>query len=808
MRYQCATILALCSWISVTQGASIDALGELLRWHEEPKALCRGYFAQNEAINQAKAVAPISESQTTITAEQRTRFSQHSTSTLEGNVRIRQTGRELSADQVELIRNPKTQAISHIELKGHVRFEEQGRLLAGHRAHANLTQNTVCAHHGAFRAAHPTPIETLNAWGRVEDALRDRDGIITLKNVTYSVCPIQNPMWQIRANQIVLNRHTGVGTAKHAKFYLWGVPVFYWPHMSYPIKRERKSGVLLPLFGYEEHDGLSIEIPYYFNLAPNYDALLSVNYKSLRGYKFDGTYRYLTKRSNGKLYASILPRDKEFRSFQHGAQKKYHNRPEFIPYLSRIDNAGDDRFSFSAEDNTVFSPHWSSTVQLNYVSDDYYLRDFGSNPVNSNQNQLLNQAKLLYQSDHWQFSGEFSNYETLHPIGSINPEPYSRLPQLIAMANYPCSQFGLDYDLIADYTNFDHQHNFITNTPVVSTHRLHIHPGVGYSWRAPWGYLNPHVGFDSTRYWLRDRQDGDKEDIQRILPVVNIDSGLLFERASTHFRQTLEPRAYYLWVPKENQDSIPIFDTTLPRFSFEQLFFTNRFTGFDRYGDANQITFALSSHWYENLTGVERFNASIGIIYQFQKRAVCLYPDCLDDPTRNEKISPLLMNITYKLSPTSYTQADIAWSPTDARCETGNLRLHYEPTHNQILHLGYDFVREGDHTEDANNHNLSRIDLGVAWPLGHQWQALANWNYNISHRHIQHYFLGASYDSCCWAVRGIVSRTALDVSYKDNEKFDTKYYVELKFKGLGTLGNARPSDLLNTSITGYHDLFR
>ena len=41
--------------------------------------------------------------------------------------------------------------------------------------------------------------------------------------------------------------------------------------MTFPVKKERKSGFLVPTYGTTSQGGLDISLPYYFNLAPNYD---------------------------------------------------------------------------------------------------------------------------------------------------------------------------------------------------------------------------------------------------------------------------------------------------------------------------------------------------------------------------------------------------------------------------------------------------------------------------------------------------------------------------------------------------------
>ena len=84
--------------------------------------------------------------------------------------------------------------------------------------------------------------------------------------------------------------------------------------------------------------------------------------------------------------------------------------------------------------------------------------------------------------------------------------------------------------------------------------------------------------------------------------------------ASTDYVQTLEPRAYYVYVPYEKQDMLPNFDTAQAPFSFTQMFMENRFFGNDRIGDANQVTLALTSRLLEADSGSERLRASVAAL--------------------------------------------------------------------------------------------------------------------------------------------------------------------------------------------------
>jgi LPS-assembly protein len=69
------------------------------------------------------------------------------------------------------------------------------------------------------------------------------------------------------------------------------VPILYAPWLDFALNDVRKSGVLAPTFGTTERSGLDFLVPYYLNLAPNYDATLYPRLLTKRGCKW-GEFRH------------------------------------------------------------------------------------------------------------------------------------------------------------------------------------------------------------------------------------------------------------------------------------------------------------------------------------------------------------------------------------------------------------------------------------------------------------------------------------------------------------------------------------
>ncbi|HIE41801.1 MAG TPA: LPS-assembly protein LptD, partial [Nitrospinaceae bacterium] len=89
-----------------------------------------------------------------------------------------------------------------------------------------------------------------------------------------------------------MNKHTGKAAATDAWLEFKGLPVLYTPYISFPLDDRRITGLLAPSFGNSEDNGYDTVIPYYWNIAPNYDLTVWARYMSKRGGMLSGDFRY------------------------------------------------------------------------------------------------------------------------------------------------------------------------------------------------------------------------------------------------------------------------------------------------------------------------------------------------------------------------------------------------------------------------------------------------------------------------------------------------------------------------------------
>lgn len=751
----------------------------------------------------------------------RVSFYRDQRSTLSGHVEVQQGQKIVNAQTAYVFRDAKTNQVTKIEFLGEVRYLEPDKLMIARKAVVNPQDNSGETEDVLYRFNTDRNGAILPAWGRASLVRRLANKDYLLRKATYTTCAPKDKAWDIQAESISLDDAHAKGVAKNAQLRIHNVPVLYSPYFSFPTNRERKSGFLMPLVGYSNVGGFDFGVPYYWNIAPNQDLTFIPHLYTERGLMMGGEYRFLTLNSTGLLTGNVLPKDRAFGTFLQNNQLQY-------PWLQ---GNSTNRWSTGILETTNFSPNLQLNVNLQQVSDDYYLQDFSTNLAAITQRQLLRQADLTYSTDHWIFRGMGQSYQTLHPVNESPISPvYERLPQIMARGYYYDLPFNANLNILGQYDQFhwpDSSWDF-TNISIPQGPRFHFNPILALPMIKPWGYITPSLQFVENYYEVhRGSAPGDRNiDFNRTTPRYSLDSGLYFDRDSiiqgNAFTQTLEPRLFYLNVPYHNQTAIPVYDSGFMIFNVDQLFRTNRFSGFDRIGDANQLAYSLTSRWLSEETGAEIANISIGQIKYFSDRKVqlCQSPSgyCIDNPytfgslSSTFNTSPIASRAVYHFNPKWDITGDYIWDPAINATNNADLNLHYQPAPNAVITGGYSYLVNGDITQVRNNgtenNALHQAIMAFAWPLNEKWSTVGAYSHNISKNYNMMSLFGMQYDSCCWAMRVLGGRTFKSLNAQFEPQYNNNVYLQILLKGLGTVANSDPYNILNTYIPGYKDPFR
>lgn len=661
-----------------------------------------------------------------------------------GEVEVRKRGQAIFADRVVY-----QQLSKELIADGAVRVEQNGIKMQGPHVKLNLDTNIGDMTKPTFQLA------ANNSRGSADILLMEGRQKYTVQNVAYTICPIGNDDWMLKASQLEIDNGRQVGVARNARVEFLGVPILYMPWMDFSLSDKRQSGFLGPVFGSTARSGTEVTLPFYWNIAPNRDATIAPRAMVKRGLMLNNELRYMDKNYAGEAHLDILPND------------ALTDSTRLRTSLKHVQNLG---YGFNASTN------------FNYVSDHTYFRDLSNTISSTSLTNLVREGVLSYSGGWWNAAARMQSYQTLQDPAAPVAEPYRRLPQITLGALRPVA--GANMAFTGEFVSFSHP-------TAVNGQRLVMYPSMSYPLIAtPSFYVTPKFGVHYTHYSLGANNFGALPDTNRTLPIVSLDSGVVLERdwnvGEKNYVQTLEPRAYFLYIPYRNQNLVPNFDTAQADFNFAQMFTENRFFGSDRIGDAKQVTLSLTSRLLEANTGAERLRVAIGQRYSFKTPLVNLVNPEVATNNKSDILLAVLGRITPKLSLNSAFQ----YNPNQAREEKLNVGARYQPESGKVLNLGYRFTRD----------SLRQVDISTQWPLSRRWSAMARWNYSLQDHRILELLTGLEYNESCWTARLVVQRFATATN-----ELSTGIFAQLELNGLVRVGSD-PLNALRQSIAGFTKL--
>ncbi len=201
-----------------------------------------------------------------------------------------------------------------------------------------------------------------------------------------TTCDATVPSWKFGAADLDLTVED-YATGSNVIFYVKDIPVFYFPYIVLPVKRERQSGFLLPKFGNSTKKGVSADIPFYWAINDSQEATIDLDIQSKRGVGLGVDYRYLRKRGSEGSAGGYAINDQITKELR-GQFLQYHKEvwPENLTLITSINLTSDPNFlsdysEKSGEYNRqyydsriVLTKHWNNwltTLQGIYTQDFY-----------------------------------------------------------------------------------------------------------------------------------------------------------------------------------------------------------------------------------------------------------------------------------------------------------------------------------------------------------------------------------------------------------------------------------------------------
>jgi LPS-assembly protein len=583
----------------------------------------------------------------------------------------------------------------------------------------------------------------VQARGTADQVFLEGDGVTRLKKVLYTTCAEGQDDVMLSASELVLDQNTGRGVAKNLGVRFKGVPIFYFPALSFPINDKRKTGVLFPEFGTETGSGFVLGVPWYWNVHEQLDATVTPTLYTERGAQVRGEVRYMGENVEGQFNGEFLPGDDKFN--------------------------GEDRFLVKFEHEQTFGDNWNLKGIYNDLSDPEYYNDFYSDIDYYSVFFVDRQASLNYRGDWLNFGVRSFQYKA---VDTGFTEPYERLPEVTISTNFDEGPLDLEYGLKGSFVEFSHE-------SFLKAQRLDATPFLELPLENTWGFFRPRVEVRHTQYKL----DGDNLQIQtsdafvnamgqieipatfasfselndtspsRTAPVVSLDAGLFFERRARWFGvdavQTLEPRIFYAYAPEVDQSNLPLFDSSEITYNnFGEIYRANRYYGADRVGDTNQVTFSLTSRIDDSETGDRLLKGSIGTVLFLKDRKGL---EGIDSRTglpfaradNTDGVADFLGEVHMQIGDNISTYGYLQWNTDENNVRQGQFDLNYNSDGGRYIGVGYRYTDQW----------IEQIHVRARLPITARWAVFGDDRYSLKDEENIETEVGFEYNGCCWRLR-------------------------------------------------------
>jgi len=667
-----------------------------------------------------------------------------------GNVEVRQGQNLMRADSAVI-----TGGRERILLSGHVFLQDPAMTLEAERAELTLdgSGSHITDARYALHAAHIR--------GSARAIRRENLYSISIDGGAYTTCEPGHDSWSLVSGNIHLDQEAGWGSARDVRLRVQSVPVLWIPWITFPIDKRRRSGVLYPTLAFSNDNGADIGVPYYFNLDPQYDLMLTPRWIEKRGLLAEAELRYLhgapgDSAGSGALGVGLITRDAAYGDAER--------------YILRYRHEGTPPGG------------WHLYADATAVSDDDYLNDLNSQLSVNRDSHLVRVVQGRRELGAWQVLARVQTWQTIDPTLAAADQPYQRLPQLQLFLP-PGGGSGWQWSGDGEYVYFDRD---VTSAGNPTGSRLRLAPALGHRLQGQAWELEPSLRLRSTSYALQDNAGGN--DLSLLIPTASLGATLFLERAFAGGTQTLEPRAYLLYTPYEDQDAAPLFDSAPLTFGYDQLFRDNRFSGGDRVGDAQQVSLALESRLLDD-DGNERAQFGIGQAIHGADRRVQWLPATAPETVSR---SPVVAQVGWRIDAHWRARAEGQWAAGNGQFVRGNLRANWQDERLRTFNAAYRFEKGA----------IDQTELSGLYPVNDTWNLVARGLFDFDSARTLEALGGVEYESCCWRAR-VLARRSLDTSGAAAALVPEQGIVfEIELKGLGSLGDQVSSELAET-IPGY-----
>lgn len=751
------------------------------------------------------------------TEADQTKISSNGEAIFTGSVVMQQHDQILRSDYAKWNQNT-----SQGELSGQVSLTSPLIVLNGESADIDEAQGLA-----RFRnAQYSLPANHMRGTANYIQSLES--GYLDLEGATLTFCEPGNTDWDIATSKLHIDQNKQMGSAWHTRLRVAEIPVFYFPYYYFPIGDQRMTGFLDPSLSFTGSlQAKDIQLPFYWNIAPNYDATITPHYVRDHGVAIENQFRHKTR----------LLGDGEF---------NYH-------ILSSDETTDEKRWLINYEQKDSLANGWQHRWEYNQVSDDEYLNDLSPTDSTDRTTHLPRRGEILWDKNDWHFDVTAEAFQTIDSTIALQSRPYGRLPQF-NLSYMPQVYNKLQFQQQVQATRFSRNDaatinevkTTLTGFNALNGDRLLSDTSIAYPMEWPFGFLKPEVEYRVRSYTLRDadaallaNQNAPETNVTISSPRYSLDAGLYFDREfewfDSDYTQTLEPRVFWVNSPLvKYQNEIPNFDSGELTVTHSSLFMGDRFSGGDRLADLNQVSIGLTSRFIRE-DGLEQFRVSVGQIFYNDDRIVQLAGGLRDrtaefEPPLKDTYdrSGLIAEVEWTPNERWSTMATVEWDEYQHFARQQRFSIRYENQYNQMFNLARNTVRTYNDRKEEVKVDTDQADAGFFWSLNDRWAFYARALVDLRDYEkadpitgtpaearplssMLESLAGFEYQTCCWRFqlsyretsdiqRNIVQVQGLEHEYTTKKNYGVLFSIQLK--GFGNIGKSIDK-LMDEDIQGY-----
>jgi LPS-assembly protein len=632
--------------------------------------------------------------------------------------------------------------------RGHVEFISGGDRLTGDEMTVDLEKKTGQLKNGRIF------LKENHFYVTGDEIFKTGESTYRAVNATVTSCDGEKVPWEITASEVKVTVD-GYGQAWHPAMRVRSLPVLYSPYLLFPAKTTRQSGLLMPAIGQSSRDGFTVNLPIYWAISGNTDATLNEYYMSNRGLMQGAEFRYvLSNESKGTLMFDYLPKDNL-------SQQEYQKGNISEPYT--------DRYWFRSKINQALPAEISLKLDLDYVSDRDYLKEFKTIPFGLDQNRRTFLGEYSRDlDDETQVNRRNSatvakSFGTSNLTGGINY--YQNVDKTgTAMNQLPYLQFGtikqkwgenFFYQVGASYNNYYRENLDRGNV-------IDFSPTVYYPFKLK-NYMNlePSVGLVETVYQASNVQSTTVDSTgNRTVPTFRLDTSTDFQRIFSFsggdldkIKHNIRPQVIYNYIPDIKQDSLPSFITPVTKTNTVSYFLINTLTS---------KTVAGKDSKGENMYGYLDFMT----FKAYQTYDINTAQGNNQGVPSSQPFSDIFGELEFLPGPYMTLRSSVGWNPYTGQFDSQTHNMTLSDKSGNRAYVEY-LSSSGD--------QFRQINSDVLWKISQNWTANFLTKYSLDQNKNYQTDFGLAYSQQCWGIK---------VTYSDTPDNKT-FLLSFSLKGLG-----------------------